>query len=247
MVAVMDNVMNVVEVEVVKQAMTETIAKKIRMPKGNIRSIVAEAFGAAMGEPENTDDPQAHYLIVRLDANEPELEAAYRTMAAHMPKLMKVLQRRLEEQDIESLLNVLIPAAQADDPRKSLAFDNAAARALFLDQVPCLTSKEVATLAGHRSKNTSMTASRWKQAGKLFSLTRLGEEIYPAFQFRDGQPHPTVARVLAELPKRKRPWQVAFWFTSSNGWLDGDTPADRLDDADAVIDAARHEAEEIVG
>jgi hypothetical protein len=56
-----------------------------------------------------------------------------------------------------------------------------------------------------------------------------------------------VARVLATLPQRKRPWQIAFWFTSSNGWLDGDTPADRLDDADAVIEAARHEAEDIVG
>jgi hypothetical protein len=236
---------NVIEVEAVKQAMTETIAKKTRMAKGNVRSIVTQAFGEAVGQPDGDDD--AHYLILKMDGNAPELEAAYRTMAALMPKLMKVRQRRLEEQDIEALLNVLMPAPPADDRRKSLAFDNAAARALFLDQVPCLTSKEVALLAGHRSKNTSMTGSRWKQAGKLFSLTRLSEEIYPSFQFRDGQPHPTVARVLAALPQRKRPWQIAFWFTSSNGWLDGDTPADRLDDADAVIEAARHEAEDIVG
>jgi hypothetical protein len=238
----MEAALTVIEIEAVKLAITETIAKKTRMAKGNVRSIVTQAFGEAVGQPDD-----AHYLILKMDGNAPELEAAYRTMAAHMPKLMKILQRRLEEQDIEALLNVLIPTPPADDPRKSLAFDNAAARALFLDQVPCLTSKEVAHLAGHRSKNTSMTASRWKQAGKLFSLTRLGEEIYPAFQFRDGQPHPTVARILAALPQRKRPWQIAFWFTSSNGWLDGDTPADRLDDADAVIEAARHEAEDIVG
>jgi len=240
----MEASLNVIEIEVVKQAMTETIAKKTRMTRGNVRNIVTQAFGEALGQPEGEDD--AHYLILKMDGNAPELEAAYRTMAAHMPKLMKIRRMRLEEQDIEALLNVLMPAPPADDPRKSLAFDNAAARALFLDQVPCLTSKEVAHLAGHRSKNTSMTASRWKQAGKLFSLTRLGEEIYPAFQFRDGQPHPTMARVLAALPQRKRPWQIAFWFTSSNGWLNGDTPADRLDDADAVIEAAQHEAEDIL-
>jgi hypothetical protein len=241
----MEASLNVIEIEAVKQAMTETIAKKTRMAKGNVRSIVTQAFGEAVGQPEGEDG--AHYLILKMDGDAPELEAAYRTMAAHMPKLMKIRRRRLEEQDIEALLNVLIPMPPADDPRKSLAFDNAAARALFFDQVPCLNSKEVAHLAGHRSKNTSMTASRWKQAGKLFSLTRLGEEIYPAFQFRDGQPHPAVARILAALPQRKRSWQIAFWFTSSNGWLDGDTPADRLDDADAVIEAARHEAEDIVG
>ena len=160
----MEAASNVIEIEAVKLAITETIAKKTRMAKGNVRSIVTQAFDEAVGQPDGADD--AHYLILKMDGNAPELEAAYRTMAAHMPKLMKILQRRLEEQDIEALLNVLIPTPPADDPRKSLAFDNAAARALFLDQVPCLTSKEVAHLAGHRSNNAAMTASRWKQAGK---------------------------------------------------------------------------------
>jgi hypothetical protein len=52
---------------------------------------------------------------------------------------------------------------------------------------------------------------------------------------------------LVELPKHKSPWQVAFWFVSNNGWLNGATPAQRLADGDAVVAAARHEAEEIIG
>ncbi|MCO6415803.1 methyltransferase domain-containing protein [Siccirubricoccus sp. KC 17139] len=50
-----------------------------------------------------------------------------------------------------------------------------------------------------------------------------------------------VARVLAELPERKSPWQVAFWFVSTSGWLGGATPAPRLADGDAVVAAALYE------
>jgi hypothetical protein len=74
-----------------------------------------------------------------------------------------------------------------------------------------------------------------------------GSELYPAFQFREGQPHPAVAKILRELPKQMSPWQIAFWFVSSNGWLRGATPADRLDDEEAVVKAAHRESEPIVG
>jgi hypothetical protein len=130
---------------------------------------------------------------------------------------------------------------------KALVMDNLPARRRFFEEVPCLTSEEVAALAGHTARNGSMTASRWKQAGRIFSVPGPREDVYPAFQFQDGKPHPTVARVLAELPKRKSPWQVAFWFVSNNGWLGGATPAARLADGDTVVAAARHEAEDIIG
>ena len=43
------------------------------------------------------------------------------------------------------------------------------------------------------------------------------------------------------------PWQKAFWFVSTNGWLADKAPADRLDDPEAVAAAASHEAREVVG
>lgn len=135
-------------------------------------------------------------------------------------------------------------------PRTSgseLVMDNLLARRRFLETVPCLTSKQLAAMAGHNAKNEAMTASRWAQAGRIFSVPGPQEDLYPAFQFQDGTPHPTVARVLAEMPEQKSSWQIAFWFVSNNGWLDGATPAERLADCEAVVAAARHEVEKFIG
>ncbi len=240
--------MNIVtEMASLQRTVTETVSRQVGATARDVRGIVSQAFDEALGQPDVATPTNTRYLVVRLDRDEQLLEQAFRTMAERLPELLKQRQKRLEEKDIEALLNILAPGLPADNPQTAIAFDNAAARARFLDEVSCLGSRQVAEQAGHRAKNASMTASRWKQAERLFSVPRLGEELYPAFQFRDGQPHPMIARVLAALPKRKRPWQVAFWFTSSNGWLDGDTPANRLDGGDAVVEAARREAEELVG
>jgi hypothetical protein len=42
-------------------------------------------------------------------------------------------------------------------------------------------------------------------------------------------------------------WQKAFWFVSSNGWLDDRVPAEMLDNATAVLAAAEHERQEVIG
>lgn len=110
-----------------------------------------------------------------------------------------------------------------------------------------MTSAEVGKQSGHRGHNPYATAARWKKAGKVFSINHRGAEYFPAFQFRDGQPHPTIARALAELPKSMTPWQAAFWFVSANGWLDDDAPKDHLDDTGRIAMAARREGEEVMG
>jgi hypothetical protein len=43
-------------------------------------------------------------------------------------------------------------------------------RQKFVDSVRCLTAEEVATECGHGAKNTSATASRWKDQGKIFAV-----------------------------------------------------------------------------
>ena len=71
--------------------------------------------------------------------------------------------------------------------------------------------------------------------------------ISPAFQFEEGQPIETVAKVLALFGEKKSGWQLAFWFTSPNGWLAGKRPVDALKDGDVVVSAAAREAETIAG
>jgi nucleoid DNA-binding protein len=186
----------------------------------------------------------AHVVVVPKDD---PLGSTVSRVVERVPEIARIRRQELTEKNIDALVELYL----ADDPiaeaRRAIETDNARERARFLSEVACLTSKEVAQNAGHQAANASVTASRWKQQGRIFSVPSRGSELYPAFQFREGQPHPAVAKILRELPKPISPWQTAFWFTSSNSWLRGATPADRLDDEAAVVKAAHRESEPIVG
>ena len=182
-----------------------------------------------------------------MPADDPLLERTVRHTLERLPEIVRARRRELTESNIDRLVELYLTDDPIAEARTAIEADNARERARFLTDVACLTSRQIAEHAGHQATNTSMTASRWKQQGRVFSVPWKGNELFPAFQFRDGQPHPNVAKVLRELPERLSPWQVAFWFTSSNGWLRGATPADRLDDEAALVAAAQRESEPIVG
>jgi hypothetical protein len=206
-------------------------------------------FADPMLETENYDVVQsegslAHVVVVPKDD---PLGSTVSRVVERVPEIARIRRRELTEKNIDALVELYL----ADDPtaeaRRAIETDNARERARFLSDVACLTSKEVAQNAGHQAANASVTGSRWKQQGRIFSVPSRGSELYPAFQFREGQPHPAVVKILRELPKQMSSWQMAFWFTSSNGWLRGATPADRLDDEEAVVRAAHRASEPIVG
>lgn len=199
-----------------------------------IRQVLAEEFGART-------------QIMGLPGDDPLLERTLRHTIERVPEIVHARRQELTEGNIDRLVELYLTDDPIAEARTALEADNARERARLLTEVTCLNSRQVAEFAGHQATNTSMTASRWKQQRRVFSIPWNGNELYPAFQFRDGQPHPHVANVLRELPTRLSPWQVAFWFTSSNGWLRGAAPADRLDDESAVVAAARRENESIVG
>jgi hypothetical protein len=186
----------------------------------------------------------AHVVVVPKDD---PLGSTVSRVVERVPEIARIRRQELTEKNIDALVELYL----ADDPvaeaRRAIETDNARERARFLSDVACLTSREIAQNAGHQAANASVTASRWKQQGRIFSVPSRGSELYPAFQFREGQPHPAVAKILRELPKQMSPWQVAFWFTSSNSWLRGAAPAERLDDEEAVVKAAHRESEPIVG
>jgi hypothetical protein len=242
------------------KSLTEQVSKMRRamvfMPKSRAGKEMAEPvqhsilnFADPPPETENYDVVQsegslAHVVVVPKDD---PLGSTVSRVVERVPEIARIRRQELTEKNIDALVELYL----ADDPvaeaRRAIETDNARERARFLSDVACLTSKEIAQNAGHQAANASVTASRWKQQGRIFSVPSRGSELYPAFQFREGQPHPAVAKILRELPEQMTSWQIAFWFTSSNGWLRGAAPADRLDDEQAVVKAAHRESEPIVG
>jgi hypothetical protein len=216
----------------------------IQAPQGKVlyRSALGRAVRQAVEETVGTKG-----RVFVLNVSDPSVEQTLRNVIERVPEIVRTRRTELTESHIESLISLFLPEDPAAEARRAIELDNARERARFVGEVACLTSKQVAEIAGHKASNTSVTGSRWKQQGRIFSVPWRGGELYPAFQFRDGQPLPTVAKVLSALPSRMSPWQIAFWFTSSNSWLDGTTPAERLDDEAEVLQAAHREGEAIVG
>ena len=145
---------------------------------------------------------------------------------------------------IESMLPATVPSAA----RVLQARRNALAREALLQEFGALTSAEVADLAGSRAANKAALANRWKQEGRIFSVTHHGQTLFPAYQFDGkGQPYPVIAEVLSTLGQKDRDWPLAIWFLSSTGWLGGRRAVDLLEsDPAAVAEAARHEAFDLV-
>ena len=124
---------------------------------------------------------------------------------------------------------------------------NAEMRAQYLAETKLLTAIEVRAQSGLNPRNKSEPASRWKREGKIFTVRKGGVDLYPAFQFTDGAPKGVMKSVLAELAEDFTPWQIAFWFESGNGWLDGEAPQDCLGKPDEVVLAAKRLAEPTIG
>lgn len=156
--------------------------------------------------------------------------------------------RALSEERIGRLMSFYLndePLAQVDI---DLERDNAALRADYLRTVPTYTASDIRALqTGSLPRNLSDPAARWKREKRIFSVPHGNSDRFPAFQFVDGSPHPAIRQVLKGLPGYLSVWQIALWFTSVNGWLDGRAPQDALDNAGELITAAERLGDVAVG
>ena len=129
----------------------------------------------------------------------------------------------------------------------NLVLKNAEIRAEYLSEVPLLTAQEIRGLSSRRSSDKNGPTSRWKREKKIFAVCYDGIDLYPAFQFEDGAPKPIIEKILAILPDCMSTWQIAFWFESGNGWLDGVEPQNCLSQTEEILYAARQIAEPAIG
>ena len=193
----------------------------------------------------STDDMSGAWFLVG-EATEGLAQLIERAVEM-LPAVAARRNAQLTDANIEKMLEVILSDAPRARVETEIDVDNARLRAEYLQETPLLTAAEVRAASGLQPRNKSEPASRWKREGKLFAVRRSGIDLYPAFQFADGAPRPVVKKVLAALPKDMTGWQVAMWFASGNGWLDGAEPQGYLSDPDAVIDAARKLTDPAVG
>lgn len=226
--------------EALAEALLKTLSRDATLGAGSqveLNALAAAVAGVFVG--------QSVILRLKSDVAGHRREAV-KTFLEKVVRVTGSLETSRQEAAIAKLADVILPDDLAA-ARGALAADNLELRDRFIAQTSPLTSAEVAAQAGHSSSNRYATAARWKKAGDIFSVHHRGTEYFPAFQFREGRPHPTIRKVLASLPKSLSPWQRALWFVSTNGWLGDKAPADLLDDPDAVVVAAQREAQAVIG
>jgi len=169
-------------------------------------------------------------------------------LLAQIGRILPDVRSRHSEQTIEKLVDALV---ETHDPlartTKQIDGMNATARMRFVDKIETLSSDELATAAGHSARNRSQTATRWKSEKKIFSIRWQGQERYPGFQFKDGKPLAVIQQILGALPDGLSPWETAFWFVSTNSWLDGRAPYEMLESAQRVVKAAHEQSEAVHG
>ncbi|MGF6658185.1 hypothetical protein OKW34_008775 [Paraburkholderia youngii] len=103
-----------------------------------------------------------------------------------------------------------------------------------------LTAEMVGKRQNPNASNMHHAAHRWKKAGKIFSIERAGQNLYPLYVFDElGNPIPEVAEIL-KIFKGYRPFRIASWFDSTNNMLHSKRPREVLgSDPAAVIQAAK--------
>jgi len=135
------------------------------------------------------------------------------------------LRRAVQPGTIETLVRL---RADGDDPPTDAS--TLAWRQGFLKHVKCLTATQIAEEGGYQAKNKSAPATRLTDEGKIFSVRQGGQLLYPAFQFRHGQPLPVIARILQTLGKDPTGWDHAFFFATPNAYLDDAKPMEKVRD-----------------
>ena len=195
---------------------------------------------------EHTVPERPDYVLLELKfpAMDRTYAEALKRLAGQLPMLVVNAREEQFESRAKALLHAFAPPDPLADEQLRITQSDAQARTEFFERVPVLDSKQIAIAAGHSAQNPAQTASRWRKAGKIFAMPHGGADLYPAFQFVDGQPLAVVADVLhrfAADPTRTA-WQNAFWFASRNGWLGGAAPMDELQRApERVLAAAEQE------
>lgn len=157
-------------------------------------------------------------------------------------ELTRHVRQRINEQE-DRALQGLVDASPVRLLTPTRAEMEAKAVAAVLDGTPWLTAQTVGKQQNPDATNLHAVTSRWKKEGKVFSIERAGQTLYPRYIFDEfGNPIHEVAEVL-KVFHGYTPFRIASWFESTNSMLRGKRPREVLATApSAVCEAARDHA-----
>ena len=185
---------------------------------------------------------------ILIGAGSPREAAVIRTTATMARRIVGQRRKEITERNVEALVDLYLEGEERADVDGEIEQDNAELRARYLLEVPTYTAAEIHELMhGSQLRNPSEPASRWRREKRVFAVRGGRAQHFPRFQFADGNPRPVIKEVLKRLPDDMTPWQIAFWFRSGNGWLDGKSPEEALGDEDGVLNAADRLHEPAIG
>ena len=174
--------------------------------------------------------------------------AAIRAAATMAGRIVEQRRSEMTESNIEALADLYLQGEERARVDRELEQDNAELRARYVREVPTYSATDIHKLMhGSQLRNPSEPASRWKREKRVFAVRSGRAHLFPRFQFADGNPLPVIKEVLKRLPNDMTSWQIAFWFRSGNGWLDGRSPEEALNDEAGVQNAADRLREPAIG
>ena len=208
--------------------------------------VVAEA-GALVFEKAAGRTADLDKLVIGLDATRAaatliihELEGLGKAIPVRVRmELTRRVRQRISEAEGSALQGLVdaSPVRGILSPRAAL---EAKAVEAVLNGTEWLTAPEVGRQQNPDATNLHAVTSRWKKEGKVFSIERAGQALYPKYIFDQlGNPIPEVAQIL-QIFEGYRPFRIASWFESTNSMLHRKRPREVLAvDAAAVVEAAR--------
>lgn len=182
-------------------------------------------------------------------------EALSQRLEAIMPLLGRLLQEKSDterERKLDHLIDfmteqMVVPSAVDIRMAQRLATRHAA----ILQEFGYLSDVQLAELNHSRAASRTALADNWKRRRIAFAVRHRDaqgreQDVFLRFQFDElGRPLKIIQTILTTFGPHKAPWKLAMWFTSANGWLQGQArPVDLLlSHPEAVLEAARHDAE----
>ncbi|GEM_PF-1070238 len=209
----------------------------------NLPAALREKIKVALGD--QIKEPKRWVLV---GAETAEQATIMRKTVKAVGQITQQRRAALSAGNIEKLVDLYLEGEKRAEIDEEIELDNARLRAKYLSETKSYTAAKIRSLSlKAKPKNKSEPASRWKREKKIFAIRHRGSDFFPCFQFADGSPLPVIKTVLTQLPDDMTPWQIAFWFASGNGWLDGKAPQEALSDVKSVLGAADRMRETAIG